>query len=259
VEDDIEEESEVIRPNTQTQRQAAMRANKGKQPAKKKTSIKPFDKWASQDYIILRKNDPYAIPRASRFSNPEFYNSQMERIYSDCYTSGRYKVVEQHFLNIEALRSNPSYFGGALEMCEEFNLLPIMGFHCAYDPHLICQFYSTVHFSTTQPQMVKWMTKDKVLEASWAEFGDLLGYPQLAGDNGWRCHDTGLAMNKDVLVPLYQRGTRFIAGKIEGLQKDFDILHRIFRETISAKTGNFDEMHGFTVDLMYRSYTNRGK
>jgi hypothetical protein len=44
-----------------------------------------------------------------------------------------------------------------------------------------------------------------------------------------------------------------------GLQKDYDILHRIFRETISAKTGNFDEMHGFTVDLMYRCYANRGK
>jgi hypothetical protein len=66
-------------------------------------------------------------------------------------------------------------------------------------------------------------------------------------------------MTKDVLVPLYQRGAIFTAGKIEGLQKDYDILHRIFWETTSAKTGNFDEMHGFTVDLMFRSHANRGK
>jgi hypothetical protein len=66
-------------------------------------------------------------------------------------------------------------------------------------------------------------------------------------------------MTKDVLVPLYQEGAPFTAGKIEGLQRDYDILHRIFRETISAKTGNFDEMHGVTVDLMFRSHANRGK
>jgi hypothetical protein len=235
--------------------------SKGKQPAAKKVSTKPFDKWASQDYINMRKRDPYLVPRAARFTNPEFYNSQMERIFSDCYTGGKYKVVEQRFLNIEVLRSNPSYFGGALEMCEELNLLPIMTFHCAYDEHLICQFYSTVHFTTTLPQKVKWMTKNKVLEATWSEFGQILGYPQsdIADENGWRCHDTGLAMGKEVLVPLYQEGAPFTAGKTEGLQKDYGILHRVFRETISAKTGNFDEMHGFTVDLMFRSYANRGK
>jgi hypothetical protein len=177
IEEDIEEESEVIRSNTQTERQAAMRANKGKQPAARKTSTKPFDKWGSQEYINLRKKDPYTVPRNSRYTNPEYYNSQMEQIYSDCYTTGWYKVVEQRSLNLEVLRSNLSDFGGALVMCEELNLLPIMRFHCAYDEHLICQFYSTVHFTTTLPQRIKWMAKNKILEASWAEFGAILGYP----------------------------------------------------------------------------------
>jgi hypothetical protein len=27
---------------------------------------------------------------------------------------------------------------------------------------------------------------------------------------------------------------------------------------LAAKTGNFDEMHGFVVDLMFRSHENRG-
>jgi hypothetical protein len=65
-------------------------------------------------------------------------------------------------------------------------------------------------------------------------------------------------MDKDVLHPLYIQG-RGVCGKIEHLQRVYDIMLRVYRETISAKTGNFDEVHGFNVDLMYHTHMNRGK
>jgi hypothetical protein len=104
------------------------------------------------------------------------------------------------------------------------------------------------------------MTMDKVLEATWSEFATLLGYPPSdeIEDDGWRVHDSGTSMDKIVLAPLYDQAQNFVVGKTAHLQKDYDIMHRVYRETLAAKTGNFDEMHGFVVDLMFRSHANRG-
>jgi hypothetical protein len=108
--------------------------------------------------------------------------------------------------------------------------------------------------------MIHWMTKDRYLQATWAEFREILGYPQEEDmdANGWRVHDIGRAMDKDVMYPIYIQG-RDVCGKIEHLQRVYDIMLCVYRETISAKTGNFNEIHGFNVDLMFRTYENRGK
>jgi hypothetical protein len=104
------------------------------------------------------------------------------------------------------------------------------------------------------------MTKDRYFEATWAEFGEILGYPKGEDKdaNGWHVHDLGRAMDKDVLKPLYIVG-HGVCGKIEYLERVYDIMLRVYRETISAKTGNFDEIHGFNVDLMFLTHENRGK
>jgi hypothetical protein len=117
---------------------------------------------------------------------------------------------------MDFVRGNPSYFGGALEMCEEFGLLPIMQFHCDYDMDMVCQFYFTVYFSTSEPRKLTWMTKNKVFEAEWSEFATLLGYPPSADleDDGWRVHDLGTSMDKIVLAPLYDQAQNFVVGKI---------------------------------------------
>jgi hypothetical protein len=61
-----------------------------------------------------------------------------------------------------------------------------------------------------------------------------------------------------VLKPLYIAG-RGVCGKIEHLDRVYDIVLHVYCETISAKTGNFDEIHGFNVDLMFHIHENRGK
>ena len=36
-------------------------------------------------------------------------------------------------------------------------------------------------------------------------------------------------------------------------------MNRVFRDTVAAKVGNFDEIHGYQVDLMMNTYRHRGK
>jgi hypothetical protein len=38
----------------------------------------------------------------------------------------------------------------------------------------------------------------------------------------------------------------------------YHILLRIYRENIAAKVGNFDEVHGFIVNLMVNSHKMKG-
>jgi hypothetical protein len=123
-------------------------------------------------------------------------------------------MVVQHYLSIDHMVSKRNYFGEAMDICEEFGLLPIMQLRCNYD----------VDFSTSKPQMIRWMTKDKHFEASWVEFVKILGYHQDA--NGWRIHDTGRAMDKEVLRPLYIEGWG-VCGTIEHLKPVYDIMLRV--------------------------------
>jgi hypothetical protein len=88
-------------------------------------------------------------------------------------------VVNQHHINVEHMRKNPEYFGEALAMCEEFGLLQLMQFTQNWDEDLVVQFFSTVYFIEDEHKIIKWLTNGRLLEATWVEFGDSLGYPIL--------------------------------------------------------------------------------
>jgi hypothetical protein len=168
-------------------------------------------------------------------------------------------VIPHHTIDIEKMRMTPRYFGEALAMCEEFGLLPIMEFNNAYDEELIIQFYTTVHFQDDEARTFRWLTNGIYLESDLARFGTSLGYPRLEGEdaNGWRCHDSEFFMDREVLRPLYIQGWAN-PGTSADLLPTWDIMLRIYRETIGPKGGNFDELHSFEVDLMYNSLTKQG-
>ena len=48
-------------------------------------------------------------------------------------------------------------------------------------------------------------------------------------------------------------------GKTAHLIPTFDILHRIYRENIAVKVGNWDEVHGNVIDLLIESQRHQGK
>uniref|UniRef100_A0ACD5UK02 Uncharacterized protein n=1 Tax=Avena sativa TaxID=4498 RepID=A0ACD5UK02_AVESA len=153
---------------------------------------------------------------------------------------------------------NSDYFAEAKEICSNLGMFPIMEFQYDYDPLLICQFYATAHFHNGRNRKITWMTQGAVNEATLAEFAAILGYEDRGRDVpcGFRCHMREHPSKKDVLTPLHIRG-RGVAGKIKDLLPTYDILHRIFRETVAPRAGNKDEIHGFSVDLLFNTFLNR--
>jgi hypothetical protein len=78
-----------------------------------------------------------------------------------------------------------------------------------------------------------------------------------ADANGWRCHDFDIASNKDTMAPHYIHGYG-VPGKTANLAPMYHILLRIYRKNLAAKVGNFDEVHGFVVDLMVNLHKMKG-
>jgi hypothetical protein len=157
------------------------------------------------------------------------------------------------------MASSSEYFGEAYAMCHEFGLYPIMELNKYFNVGLIQQFYATVHFAQDEAKTFRWMTHETQLEANLASFGEALGYPHSpwADNNGWRSHDSSFALTKDVFAPLYIKGWG-ISGKSADLLPTWDIMLRVYRETIGTKGGNLDEIHTYEVDLLYNSLVKKG-
>ena len=66
-------------------------------------------------------------------------------------------------------------------------------------------------------------------------------------------------MIKDKMVDadLYIAG-RALAGSAYHLKPTYDIMLRIYRSVLNPKVGNFDQVHGFLVNLMVLTATKRG-
>ena len=66
-----------------------------------------------------------------------------------------------------------------------------------------------MHFGTDVDKTLKWMTEDKVLEAKWSRFAELLGYTiqnteENEDANGWRAHDNdGGSLARSMISFLY--------------------------------------------------------
>jgi hypothetical protein len=56
-------------------------------------------------------------------------------------------------------------------------------------------------------------------------------------------------MSKDKMVNLYLPG-RVMCGSAYDLLPTYDIMNRIYRNTINPKHTNNDEVHGFLVNLL---------
>jgi hypothetical protein len=81
-----------------------------------------------------------------------------------------------HTINIKHMDKYPEYFGEAKEICEEFGLLPLMEFSHDYDGDLIAQFFAIIHLKKTNDHEVTWMTRDKLMRGTCAQFIECLGY-----------------------------------------------------------------------------------
>ena len=167
-------------------------------------------------------------------------------------------------INIDHMNANPAYFGEAKAICEEFGLLPLMEFNHAFDEDLVAQFFATVKLIESEDgaRSLTWMTHDRVLTATWAEFAAGIGYSDLPSDASgmFRVHLRDRPMVKDKMVDadLYIAG-RALAGSAYDLLPTYDIMLHIYWSVLNPKVGNFDQVHGFLVNMMVLTAQKRGK
>ncbi|KAK1630688.1 hypothetical protein QYE76_005003 [Lolium multiflorum] len=255
--DEIEEELEQTRPSKLTSRQQA--SQRSKTPAARGKNIHVSVKnMQYPEYKEIRDMNPYLTPRSNRVSDKRFHNKTQEEIFYEVYVPFKKGVTPQHAIDTGKMAAS-KYFAEAYAMCGEFGLYPIMELTKEYDVEMIHQFYATVHFDTDEAKTFRWMSHEKLLESNLAKFGAALGYPRLPGvdANGWRCHDSSFSQPREVLEPLYIKGWG-IPGKSADLLPTWDIMLRVYRETIGPKGGNLDELHLYEVDLMANSFAKRG-
>ncbi|KAK1679732.1 hypothetical protein QYE76_040580, partial [Lolium multiflorum] len=255
--DEVEEELEQTRPSKLTARQQA--AQRHKSPAVRGKNVHISVKGMQyNEYKELRDMNPYLTPRSNRVGDKRFHNKTQEEIFYEIYIPFKKGVAPQHAIDTGKMAAN-KYFDEAYAMCGEFGLYPIMELNKDYDVGLIQQFYATIHFEQDEARTFRWMTHEKLLESNLAKFGTALGYPRYPGvnANGWRCHDSSWAQTREVLENLYIPGWG-IAGKSADLLPTWDIMLRVYRETIGPKGGNLDEIHLYEVDLMANSFAKKG-
>ncbi|KAK1667608.1 hypothetical protein QYE76_055767 [Lolium multiflorum] len=255
--DEIEEEFEQTRPSKLTARQQS--AQRHKSPAVRGKNIHVSVKNMQYlEYKELRDMNPYLTPRNNRVGDKRFHNKTQEEIFYEVYVPFKKGVAPQHAIDTAKMAAT-SYFKESYAMCGEFGLYPIMELNKDYDIGLIQQFYATVHFDQDEARTFRWMTHETLLESNLAKFGNALGYPRFPGvdENGWRCHDSSFAQTKEVLEHLYIKGWG-IPGKSADLLPTWDIMLRVYRETIGPKGGNLDELHLYEVDLMANSFAKKG-
>ncbi|KAK1649170.1 hypothetical protein QYE76_066975, partial [Lolium multiflorum] len=232
--DEIEEEVELTRPSKLTARQLAAQKNTKSPAVRGKQVHVSVKNMPYLEYKELRPGNPYLIPRNNR------------------------GIATQQSIDTAKMAAT-KYFDEAYAMCGKFGLYPIMELNKDFDIGLIQQFYATVHFQQDEARTFRWMTHETLLEANLASFGAALGYPRspVVNDSGWRSHDSSFAQTKDALEPLYIKGWG-ITGKSADLLPTWDIMLRVYRETIGPKGGNLDELHTYEVDLMANSHAKKG-
>ena len=79
----------------------------------------------------------------------------------------------------------------------------------------------------------------------------------MTGVNGWRVHDNSKCCDPVVLAPLYIEGSKYKPGLIKNLKPVYDIMNRVYLNTIAVKGGNFDAIHSFHIDLMLQTYLHK--
>ncbi|KAK1650815.1 hypothetical protein QYE76_068620 [Lolium multiflorum] len=222
--DEIEEEFEQTRPSKLTARQQS--SQRQKTPAVRGKNIHVSVKNMQYlEYKEIRDLNPYLTPRNNRVTDKRFHNKTQEEIFYEVYVPFKKGVAPQHAIDTGKMAAS-KYFAEAYAMCAK---------------------------------TFRWMSHERLLESNLAKFGSALGYPRLPGvdENGWRCHDSSFSQPREALENLYIKGWG-IPGKSADLLPTWDIMLRVYRETIGPKGGNLDELHLYEVDLMANSFAKKG-
>lgn len=127
--DDNEDTHEVVIPTKATRWE--------KSTAAKQHVALPTHKWKMAEWQKFRFQDPYTAAPNPHWNNPQFQNELQMRIVSEIFKCHKNKFTQMWSIDIDHWRRNLDYFGEALKICEEFDLIKLMIVNCDFDVQLI--------------------------------------------------------------------------------------------------------------------------
>ena len=109
---------------------------------------KPAKQTSAKEFWERRRRNPYAEDQEPNLINRSFWNCFQFAIYFDVIKAKKNLYVDVRSIDMDAMENDPEYFGEALQMCAQLNILRIMQFNKDFDADLVAQFYATVHLGT---------------------------------------------------------------------------------------------------------------
>ena len=165
--------------------------------------------------------------------------------------SEKKRVCPMKAIDFDHLMKKEDYFGTAIRVVDCLGLRRLMDTESNYNVTMIQQFYATVVFDKDINIGMTWMSDTHMLTSNFREFAAILGY-RFSGsmlDEGTRMHLTGSSYDKAQLKDLYSDESK--VGTTHGLLPLYDILLRMFRESIAPSAGNNDAIRGGLVNLLH--------
>ena len=108
-----------------------------KSAAAKQHVVMPLHRWKAKDWEAFRSKNPYEVPIAPRWTTVQFRNEMQVRIVHELFEHNKNRYAKQWTIDFDHWRNNMEYFGEALALCEEFDLVKIMLVNCDFDVQLI--------------------------------------------------------------------------------------------------------------------------
>ena len=111
---------------------------------------------------------------------------------SEIFERHKNKFTRMWSIDINHWRNNLDYFGEALAIREEFDLIKIMTVNCDFDVQLIHQFYATVHFGSNEERHLSFMCRDEFFHVP----GELSAMLLAMRIPGWRVKVASVLMTE---------------------------------------------------------------
>ena len=147
-----------------------------KSAAAKKRVVMPLHRLKAKDWEAFHSKNPYEVPIASCWTTVQFWNEMQVRIVYELFEHNKNRYAKQWTIDLEHWRSNLDYFGEALTLCEEFDLVKLMTVNCDFHVQLIHQFYATVHFGEDGERTLTFMCRDELFQVPSRAFCNALRY-----------------------------------------------------------------------------------
>ena len=155
----------------------------------------------AKEFWARRRRNPYVEDQEPTLVNRPFWNRFQFAIFFDVIKAKKNLYVDVLSIDTEFMEKDPEYFGEALQMCSQLNILKIMQFNKDFDADIVAQFYATVHLGTDEDRTLTWMTNGKLLSVKWKAFMELLGVEDhgLETPVGFRPHRNATSTHKKTL------------------------------------------------------------